>query len=134
MRSCQPNLKLTNRTRGVSVSSHFEVAMTNDHPPDSSEAFSTPQKSTLVRSSTPLKSLLLSNTPYHTNSAEKCKLVGLLLDLIVDMNLPVSIVDHPALVRYSSSMNNRFRIPCRQTYTNTIIPQKVCFLIVILFR
>ena len=133
LKSCQPTLKLTNKIRGVAISNVVEVTMVNDSS-DSSDSYSTPRKSNLIKSNTPLKSLLLSNTPYHSNSAEKCKLVGLLLDLIVDMNLPISTVEHPSLVRYSSGMNNRFRIPCRQTYTNRIIPQKVCNFIYFLYR
>ena len=92
---------------------------------DGTDVDATPKKSTLVKSNTPLKTMLLSNTPYHANSVEKNKLIGLLLDMIVDLNLPISTVDQPTLVKYTSQLNNRFRIPCRQTYTKTIIPQKV---------
>jgi hypothetical protein len=72
-----------------------------------------------------VKALLLSQTPYQNNSVERNKLLRLLLKLIVDMNLPISIVDHPSFIKYTSGLNNRFRIPCRQTIRNTVIPQKV---------
>ena len=43
---------------------------------------------------------------------------------VVKMNMPISIVENEAFVRFCSSMNNRFRVPCRQTLTNKIIPQQ----------
>ncbi len=104
----------------------IQIKMNGEHDSsDGTDVEATPKKSTLVKSNTPLKTLLLSNTPYHANSVEKNKLIGLLLDMIVDLNLPISTVDQPTLVKYTSALNNRFRIPCRQTYTKTIIPQKV---------
>lgn len=117
--------QLTNKVRGQKiVRPLFEVDMSPRISNELAAPF-TPVKSTVgSKSDTPLKTLLLSNTPYHSNSVEKNKLINSLLDLIVEVNLPISIVDHPALVKYTSHLNNRFRIPCRQTYTNTIIPQK----------
>jgi hypothetical protein len=119
-------IKLSNKVNGVSVTTRLiDVQMSPGSSSCSSpDCLSTPKKSGLIRPDTPLKAMLLSNTPYHNNSVEKNKLISSLLDLIVEMNLPISIVDHPAMVRYTSNLNNRFRIPCRQTYTNTIIPQR----------
>ncbi len=118
--------QLTNKVRGQKiVRPLFEVEMSSGISNELAAPF-TPVKSTVgSKSDTPLKALLLSNTPYHNNSVEKNKLINSLLDLIVEINLSISIVDHSALVKYTSHLNNRFRIPCRQTYTNTIIPQKV---------
>ncbi len=118
--------QLSNKVRGHTVSKPlFEVEIQSNENSIQTKSTSTPTKTTLLKSDTPLKTLLLSNTPYHDNSVEKGKMVNSLLNLIVDLNLPISIVDHPALVHYTSLLNNRFRIPCRQTYTNTIIPKRV---------
>ncbi len=71
--------------------------------------------------------MLLSQTPYHANSFEKNKINNLLLSLIVDTNMPLSIVDRPAFKNYSNGLNARYKTPCRQTIRNTILPQKVFF-------
>lgn len=118
LRACRPNLALTNKVKGVSL---FQIEMTSS----SDSSGSTASSPTTPKPNTPLKEMLLSQTPYHIHSVERNKMVYLLLQLVVDMNLPISMVDHPSFVKYSSGLNNRFKIPCRQTMTKTVIPQKV---------
>ncbi len=120
LRSCQPNIPLTNKITSIRK---FQI----DLPSSASDSSSSSQSPPSTVKSTPLKSMLLSHTPYPNDSNERKKILNSLLELLVDMNLPISTVDHPSFVRYSSALNNRFRIPCRQTMRSTIIPQKVCF-------
>jgi hypothetical protein len=131
---CQPGIPLTNKKRGMEITRLFQVKITPESSDEASipstlidQMITTPENSSIHN--TGLKKMLLSGTPYRNDSIEKNRLEGSLLDLIVQMNLPISIVDHPALVKYSCQLNNRFKIPCRQTFTKTIIPKKVIFFI-----
>ena len=118
------NYQLTNKVRGLSIKRPLFQVQFNSQVSNEMESTS-PLKTAPVNQDSPIKTFLLSDNPYPKNSVEKNKLEGLLLDVIVNMNLPISIVDHPAFIKYSSKLNNRFRIPCRQTYTKKIIPEKV---------
>ncbi len=134
LRSCRPNLPLINNVANVRIRKfHLDIASStssssSDSLTSSQSPLSTPTKNT------PLKSMLLSQTPYHNNSVERNKLLNLVLELIVDMNLPISIVDHPSFVKLTNGLNNRFKLPCRQTMRKTVIPQKVLFLFIIFCR
>ena len=68
--------------------------------------------------------ILISKMPYTQDSKERHTLVDTVVNCIVKLNLPISIVDEPAFVKMLSSFNNRLRVPCRQTFTNTLIPAK----------
>jgi len=72
--------QLTNKVRGQKiVRPLFEVEMSSGISNELAAPF-TPVKSTVgSKSDTPLKALLLSNTPYHNNSVEKNKLINSLL-------------------------------------------------------
>ena len=126
LKSCRPNINLTNKVKGTTPNQRFfsvEMASSNE---SSSSPPSTPKKTdSSQKPETSLKTMMLSHTPYANNSAERARLISLLLQLVVDINLPISTVDHPAFIKYSAGLNNRFRIPCRQTMRSTVIPQKV---------
>ena len=68
--------------------------------------------------------MLLSKTPYSQDSKERNTLVDSVLTCIVKLNLPISMVDEPAFVKMLGAFNNRLRVPCRQTFRNTLIPAK----------
>ena len=122
LKSCQPSLPLTNKVNGVQVIGDNIQIKWRSSDSSGSPPSTTPSKQ---MKDTPLKTMLLSKTPYQTNCVERKKLLDLLVELIVDMNMPISTVDHPSFVKYSSGLNCRFRVPCRQTMTNNIIPQAV---------
>ncbi len=73
---------------------------------------------------TPLKSFLPSKASYDKNSVKSIRLVDHVLDFIVKMNMPLSIVDAKPFVNMISACNNKFRLPCRQTVTNKLVPPK----------
>lgn len=127
MKACRPDIALSNKVKGLRpLKELFSVEMASSSGSPSPSPPLTPKRDTAHKPDTPLKTLLLSHTPYASNSVERSKLNSLLLQLVVDMNLPISTVDHPAFIKYSAGLNNRFRIPCRQTMRSTVIPQKVC--------
>ena len=72
----------------------------------------------------PLKSFLLSKEPYQDNSLEKQCLNDLLVNYIVGSNQPLSIVDDPKLIKFLNKLNPKYRVPCRQTITNKLKPEK----------
>ena len=84
--------------------------------------FNTPNKAS--REDTPLKQFLLSKTQYKNNSSEHLKLIDSVINCIVKLNLPLSIVDAEPFVKLISNCNNKFRIPCRQTLSKKLIPAK----------
>lgn len=73
---------------------------------------------------TPLKAFILSKNPFLDDSSEKIKLTGLVVDFIVKNNMPLSIVDNVHFVKLCNGLDSRYRLPCRQTMTNKIIPEK----------
>jgi len=126
IKACRPDVTLTNKVKALKpIKDLFSVEIASSRGSSSSSPPLTPKRDTALKPDTPLKAMLLSQTPYASNSVERSKLLSLLLQLVVDMNLPISTVDHPAFIKYSAGLNNRFRIPCRQTMRSTVIPQKV---------
>ncbi len=89
--------------------------------------FSSPTSSAAPSSSStpiPIKSFLLSRKPYSNDSLERIKLIDSVVNCIVKLNLPLSIVDEKPFIQMISDCNNRLRLPCRQTLTNKLIPAK----------
>ena len=82
----------------------------------------TPVKGTVL--STPIKTFMLSKAPYASDSAERLKLVDSVINCIVKLNLPLSIVDAEPFVKLLSDCNNKFRVPCRQTLSKKLVPAK----------
>jgi hypothetical protein len=61
---------------------------------------------------------------YGSNSArQKAITSSLVSNLIVSCALPVSIVDHPSFRAFLSELDPKYVPPCRQTVTNSILPQ-----------
>jgi len=91
LRSCRPDIPLINKVKGLPTNI-FQVAIPSSTDSSvESTTFDTPSKN--LRSNnqnTPLKAMLLSNTPYQVNSVERNKLVNQLLQFIVDMDMPIS--------------------------------------------
>ena len=85
---------------------------------NTNDEFSTPVKST------PIKTLLLSKTPYAADNVYRLKLLDSVIECIVKLNLPLSIVYEEPFSKMLSTANNKFRLPCRQTVTKRIIPDK----------
>jgi hypothetical protein len=67
---------------------------------------------------------LLSKAPYANDSVERARLVDHVLNFIVKMNMPLSIVDAKPFVSMISACNNKLKLPCRQTISNKLIPAK----------
>lgn len=55
---------------------------------------------------------------------ERARLIDQVLNFIVKMNMPLSIVDAKPIVTMISACNNKLRLPCRQTVTNKLVPAK----------
>ena len=68
--------------------------------------------------------MLLSRVPYAQDSKERLQLVDSVINCIVKLNLPLSLVDEPAFIQMMAAFNNKVRIPCRQTLSKTLIPAK----------
>lgn len=103
LRSCWPNIPLINKFKG-SQTNRIQVDMpsSSDSSVESS-TFDSPCKNLRSKNQdTPLKAMLLSNSPYQVNSVERNKLVNQLIQFIVDMDMPISTVNHPSFIKYSS--------------------------------
>lgn len=66
----------------------------------------------------------MSKAPYANDSVERAHLVDQVLEFIVKMNMPLSIVDAKPFVSMISACNNKFKLPCRQTVSKKLIPAK----------
>jgi len=53
-----------------------------------------------------------------------CRLIDSVVNCVVKLNLPLSIVDEEPFIKLLADCNNRFKIPCRQTLTKKLIPAK----------
>ena len=95
----------------------FDITFSSPSSSSSTDSFKTP-------SPMPIKTFLLSKTPYGKDSAERTKLIESVLNCIVKLNLPLSIVDEKPFIQMISDCNNRLRLPCRQTVSNKLIPAK----------
>ena len=71
-----------------------------------------------------IKDLLLNKNHYAAGSKEKEERNDAVFDYIVKTRKPVSTVDDVWFTKLLAKFDNRYRLPCRQTFTNTIIPNK----------
>ena len=103
MRACRLHLLLSNKVLESRPNTTFQVEISTSRQNGSNES---PQadklNATTSQPSTPLKAMLLSQSPYQANSVERNKLINLHVQL-----------------------HNRFKIPCRQTMRSAVVPQKV---------
>ncbi len=135
---CRPDLEICNKIRSLpkrSVPVQIQFADSPMRPTGtnflneismqtttSTLEYNTPIKKSSVN--TPIKTFLLSKTPYSIDSTERLKLIDSLINCIVKLNLPLSIVDADPFIKFISDCNNKFSIPCRQTLTKKLIPEK----------
>ena len=68
--------------------------------------------------------MFVAKTPFAKNTKEYTQLMDLFINFLVKLNLPLHFVDEPAFVNMLSGFNNRFKLPCRQTMSKSIIPSK----------
>lgn len=60
--------------------------------------------------------------PYPVNSGRKKHLDELLIKFICVDFQPISVVEDKGFVEYSHGLDERYIVPCRQTVTNTLLP------------
>ncbi len=58
-----------------------------------------------------LKTFLTFKTPYAQDSKERTQLIDSVLDCIVKINVPLSLVEHPSFVKMLSAFNSRLKLP-----------------------
>jgi hypothetical protein len=51
-----------------------------------------------------------------------------LINFIVATNQPLSVVDNPQFIKLVNVLNNTITMPCRQTFSYVLVPDKVQFL------
>jgi hypothetical protein len=68
-----------------------------------------------------LKTLLISDKPYAKSEPRVKKLDAAVVKFIVGKHQPLSLVDDPLFVEMLAEFDNRYRLMCRQTLTNTLI-------------
>jgi hypothetical protein len=59
----------------------------------------------------------------QSNPRQRSLTKSLILNVIVQCNLPVSLVDNPHFRAFLAELDPKFTPPCRQTVTYTILPQ-----------
>jgi hypothetical protein len=116
--SCRPDkaMQLKNKSKYLTAKKRT-IQITIETPQSHIENNSNEEKKTI-------KALLSSKTPYAYGSKEHIELTDSVLNCIVKMNLPISIVDEPSFIIMLSAFNNRLKLPCRQTLSKTLIPEK----------
>jgi len=63
---------------------------------------------------------------YSRNHSKQIAITqSLLHDVIIGCGIPVSIVDNPRFVKFMQVVDPKYKLPCRQTITNTLIPDAV---------
>ena len=115
MKAFHPEFKLSNKSKRMIDNTEIKHLNKEDHSL-AIEVAAEDRKS--------IKSFLLSKRPYTSDCKEVQDRTEAVFNYIVKTRKPISTVDDIWFTKLLSTFDNRYRIPCRQTFTNTIIPEK----------
>jgi len=118
------NIQAFNKKRPAEVLFSSQSCSQQSLPENGSPVRSDSTTPFKVSTPVPIKTFLLSKTPYSADSAERLRLIDSVVNCVVKLNLPLSIVDEEPFIKLLADCNNRFKIPCRQTLTKKLIPAK----------
>ena len=112
-RYCNKELKNNNNTsvmNGHLTTFHLEVKYRN--------------KKKATETPTSIKHSLLNTNAYATDSDKYRSITECVTEFLVETNQPLSLVDQQPFIKLVSKLDNRYKLPGRQTITNVWLKEK----------